>query len=119
MRRFEFSGLKVDSGQVRVVKIPIGISSKDDLLACFGAQLLFPEYFSKNWDSFEECLGDLSWLPAGEISVAHADIPLLRSRDLREYLDILRSVPDPEGKLIRVFFPEEHAREVEGMTGSP
>lgn len=24
----------------------------------------FPEYFGKNWDAFEECINDLSWLPA-------------------------------------------------------
>ena len=38
------------------------LASKDALLAAVGAALRFPDYFRRNWDSFEECLTDLSWL---------------------------------------------------------
>jgi hypothetical protein len=27
--------------------------------------LAFPSWFGRNWDAFADCLGDLSWLPAG------------------------------------------------------
>ncbi len=32
----------------------------------FSAALQFPYYFGENWSSFQECLGDMDWLPPGE-----------------------------------------------------
>jgi hypothetical protein len=40
------------------------INSRDELLDAIAAQLEFPAYFGHNWDALEECLRDLSWLPA-------------------------------------------------------
>lgn len=40
------------------------ISGKADLLLAVGAALAFPPYYGQNWDALEECLTDLSWLPA-------------------------------------------------------
>ncbi|RZN12286.1 hypothetical protein CWO91_04895 [Bradyrhizobium genosp. SA-3] len=48
------------------------------LLRLIAKQLRFPDYFSENWDALEECLRDLSWLPAGRIILEHADVPLVR-----------------------------------------
>lgn len=38
--------------------------TKRETLREWAAALQFPWYFGENWDSFEECINDLSWLPA-------------------------------------------------------
>ncbi|MCB0087382.1 MAG: barstar family protein [Caldilineaceae bacterium] len=40
------------------------IQSKADFLTAVAAVLHFPPYFGHNWDAFEECIQDLSWLSA-------------------------------------------------------
>lgn len=34
-----------------------------------GAALQFPYYFGENWDAFDECISDLSWLPSANTVV--------------------------------------------------
>jgi hypothetical protein len=41
------------------------IFAKRELLEVVASTLGFPAYARPNWDSFEECLNDLSWLPGG------------------------------------------------------
>jgi len=36
--------------------------SKDDLFSKWSRELGFPAYFGRNWDAFEEMIGDLDWL---------------------------------------------------------
>lgn len=59
-----------------VANIPASVRSKQKLLRILADQLQFPAYFGNNWDALEECLRDLSWLPAGNIEIHHRDIPL-------------------------------------------
>ncbi len=40
------------------------INNKNSFLAACASALHFPDYFGRNWDAFEECLNDLSWVTA-------------------------------------------------------
>jgi hypothetical protein len=42
-----------------------GINEKAGFLNAAAKALQFPHYFGSNWDAFEDCLTDLSWLEAG------------------------------------------------------
>lgn len=73
-----------------VAEIPAGLSSKQELLATIASALRFPSYFGHNWDALDECLTDLSWLPAGDVLVIHKDLPLaMDSEACSIYLSIL------------------------------
>lgn len=40
------------------------VRDKDTLLNALSQTMSFPDYFGHNWDSLEECLKDLQWLPS-------------------------------------------------------
>jgi hypothetical protein len=40
-----------------------GVADKHEFIEAWAAALDFPSWHGKNWDAFEELLGDLSWLP--------------------------------------------------------
>lgn len=61
-------------------RVPIGISTKPELLAALQQVLELPDYFGANWDALEECLRDLSWLSAHRVVLLHGDIPLANDR---------------------------------------
>jgi RNAse (barnase) inhibitor barstar len=42
----------------------IRFQDKENLLRAIAAALRFPDWFGRNWDALEDCLTDLSWLPA-------------------------------------------------------
>lgn len=42
-----------------------GVDDKAGFLGVAARILQFPDYFGFNWDAFEDCLTDLSWLGAG------------------------------------------------------
>jgi hypothetical protein len=41
-----------------------GTADKSALLRTIAAALRFPDWFGGNWDALEDCLTDLSWIPA-------------------------------------------------------
>ena len=93
-----------------IVRIPPGIRSKQKLLAILATKLHFPRYFGWNWDALEECLRDLSWLPAAKpIVLVHEGLPFGAGGKNRSiYLEVLRAVlahrqSSPGPKLSAVF----------------
>ncbi|MEI8378859.1 MAG: barstar family protein [Planctomycetota bacterium] len=103
----------------RVIRIPAGIGTKKQLLAILALGLDFPGYFGWNWDAFEECLRDLSWIPApAKIVLIHHDLPL--AHDVCEaatYLSILRDAIGKPGTTqspeLIVVFPSQYRESVE------
>ena len=65
----------------------------------FAAALQFPHYFGENWDAFEDCLSDLSWL--GDLPllliVANADRVLPDApEDFKTFVSILTTIGSGE-----------------------
>ena len=58
------------------------IADKASFLRACADALAFPAYFGHNWDAFEECLTDLSWLspaPAGGVILLYTQAaPFIR-----------------------------------------
>ena|SRR6266702_3866062 len=105
------------------ISVPASIASKEELLATLANRLCFPGYFGGNWDAFEECVRDLSWLPAGQVVLVHADIPLLNDlANARTYLAILsgavRKMSKSEGHPLSVVFPTKFREQVEWLLRS-
>ncbi len=80
----------------------VPIEAADDVFGALARQLGFPEWFGRNWDALEDCLGDLSWR-AGEGRVL-----LFRSwpagDELGTLIDVLRSSAEYWAQRGRPFF---------------
>ncbi|WGS17227.1 MULTISPECIES: barstar family protein [unclassified Bradyrhizobium] len=97
--------------------IPENVTSKAALLVALATQLGFPDYFGNNWDSFQECIRDLSWLPPGPVFVTHADVPLINDvPNAMTYVAILndaaRKMSRSEAHPLSVAFPLKHREQV-------
>lgn len=74
----------------RVIGVPRNLSDKDALLTWYAKTLGFPEYFGANWDAFDECLRDLSWIKERRLVLYHQDVPLEASpEDQKIYIEVL------------------------------
>lgn len=40
-----------------------------DLRESIAKKLMFPSYYGKNWDAFDECINDLGWITADKITL--------------------------------------------------
>jgi Barstar (barnase inhibitor) len=59
------------------------IADAGDLMDALAVGFSFPGYFGRNWDAVEECLRDLSWLPAEGYALVIRGAERLWSRDPR------------------------------------
>ena len=61
------------------------ILNRDDLFQACAQTLAFPEWFGHNWDAFEDCLGDLSWLQTQRILLIYLDPRQLASTSPQDW----------------------------------
>jgi hypothetical protein len=105
------------------ISVPARIASKEELLTKLASHLFFPDYFGGNWDAFEECLRDLSWLSVGRVVLIHADIPLVNDvANARTYLAILsdavHKMSKSEDHPLSVVFPTKFREQIEWLLRS-
>ena len=55
--------------------------TREELFEEFSSKLLFPDYFSNNWDSFDEIMNDLEWLDSNQFVLFFKNLDLLLSQD--------------------------------------
>lgn len=57
------------------------VQSKSALLDAVAEQLRFPDWSGHNWDAAADLLSDLSWLPAGPVTLLWAEPEALADTD--------------------------------------
>jgi RNAse (barnase) inhibitor barstar len=78
-----------------VARLDASISSRHELFGRLSAELMFPEYFGRTWDSLDDCLRDLHWIEQKRVAIVHSNLPRLPADDLRTYVDVLaRAIKD-------------------------
>ncbi len=88
-----------------VVWIPRTVRSKEKLLSVLSRGLRLPNYFGWNWDALEECLQDLSWLPANaQIAIVHEALPFGAGENRQIYCEILQAAAQNRDRTIEVVF---------------
>ena len=109
---------EVPSREEDVLVVEFGpYADKQALLTAVASALRFPSYFGYNWDAFEECLNDLSWLKERGVVLIHRALPLpSHTSDMAMYLSILRSsFCGSSGKCIVAVFPVLDRSNVEAL----
>lgn len=95
----------------RVLEVPAELSDKDALLRWYADALGMPEYFGANWDAFDECLRDLSWVKERRLVLFHRDVPLAANpKDRKIYVEVLANAatdwkPGEAHELVVAFDP--------------
>jgi hypothetical protein len=91
--------------RVHVWRIDLtGVSSKSALLDAVGKGIGLPDYFGRNWDSFEECLRDFDEGKGWLVILDHADSLLsIPESELSTFKGILSDVAAFWGAESRTF----------------
>lgn len=95
-----------------VVTIPASVKTKQALFEAFDSSIGLPDYFGENWDAFEECIRDLSWVSTRRVIVSHDGMPFTGDHDLvTTYLSILSGAIEKwRGETdhdLEIWFPRE------------
>lgn len=79
----------------------IKLNSKKEVIEKFSKTLKFPDYFSKNWDSFEECLAELGWHHNGLLIIVVFGFQKNRSikSELMNFVSIVDDISDEWKKI--------------------
>lgn len=84
-------GAAAEDRQLALFRLSLrGISSKDGFLDAIASGLHFPDWFGRNWDALEDCLGDMSWHPAAGYVVILSQADEFRANDEESFLLALR-----------------------------
>jgi hypothetical protein len=67
------------------------IGDEGELMNALAIGFSFPDYFGRNWDAVDECLRDLSWLPAEGYVLVVLGAERLWRRDPRMPARLVRS----------------------------
>jgi RNAse (barnase) inhibitor barstar len=96
--------LKARDSVESLVKVPPGFVLKSikgakcktpaALFTEFAKVLELPEYFGHNWDSLEECLADLEWMPAKGYVLLLTDAEQILPEDEEDYATLLEVLSD-------------------------
>jgi Barstar (barnase inhibitor) len=78
------------------------IDAEHDTLDALGKALAFPDWYGRNWDALEDCLGDLSWRPGNGHVLVFERFP--RGDELGVLLDVLASSAEYWAVRARPFF---------------
>jgi RNAse (barnase) inhibitor barstar len=120
MEPFHFNDSNLPPSPALVAEMRAGIGATENLFEELAQCLRLPDYFGANWNALEECIRDLSWLPAGPVVLRHHDLPLAGDvASQKTYLSILRGAVEKEwtvpGQQLRdlvVIFPSETREQI-------
>lgn len=87
------------------------VKDEYDLFDKIANALHFPDSAGGGWNSIDDALRDLSWIPEKEVVLIHLTLPQLSSTAWQTYISIMSYAVDswendPEHHLT-VFFPED------------
>jgi hypothetical protein len=90
---------------LHVARIDLGgAAAKEALLARIAGALAFPSWFGGNWDALEDCLSDLSWMPAAGYVLLLEGASGLPADERGTLADILASAATSWAERKRPFF---------------
>jgi hypothetical protein len=90
---------------LHVARIDLGgAAAKEALLARIAGALAFPSWFGGNWDALEDCLSDLSWMPAAGYVLLLERASGLPADERGTLADILASAATSWAERKRPFF---------------